>query len=74
MLRGAGFLVAALMLAGCGGNVQTEVRTVGGDHCSQVAAQRAADAAVNGYDRDMQRHIYDDTYRDCIRQRQSQLP
>ena len=33
--------------------------------CAAAAQQRAQDAGYNGYDRDMQKRIYDYTYTDC---------
>ena len=35
-------------------------------HCRSVATARASDANENGYDKDMQRKIFADTYRACI--------
>jgi hypothetical protein len=35
-------------------------------HCKTVAGQRKKDAAVNGYDDDMQQHIFDGTYKNCL--------
>lgn len=35
-------------------------------HCQGVARQRAADARANGYSLDMEKTIYDGTYKDCV--------
>jgi hypothetical protein len=35
-------------------------------HCKAVAGQRKKDADVNGYDDDMQQHIFDGTYKSCL--------
>lgn len=35
-------------------------------HCKAVAGQRKKDAAVNGYDDDMQQHVFDGTYKNCL--------
>jgi hypothetical protein len=34
--------------------------------CKAVADQRSRDSAVNGYDDDMQKQIFDGTYQTCM--------
>jgi len=35
-------------------------------HCQAVAKQRSQDASVNGYDKDMQKQIFNGTYQTCM--------
>ena len=36
------------------------------ESCVEVARQRAQDAGYNGYDRDMQKRIYEYSYTECV--------
>jgi|WetSurMetagenome_2_1015567.scaffolds.fasta_scaffold651156_2 hypothetical protein len=60
------FVIIAIGLSGCA--TQTNQPQAGeSGHCASVAATRANDAAVNGYDQDTQKRIYDSTVQDCLK-------
>jgi hypothetical protein len=56
-------VIMTIGLAGCATN-QPQAEESG--YCASVAAARAHDAAINGYDQDTQKRIYDGTYQDCL--------
>ena len=68
-------LIIVFCLFGCSSpsgtdTTDTQTPTVNrDDSCKAIAAARAQDAAYNGYDRDMQRLIYDEANADCAASR-----
>jgi hypothetical protein len=72
-----------VMLAGCGllepsGNAASsaDFAAFADRECREVARQRAADGAVNGYDRGMQALVARDTYNSCasLKQQRAAMP
>jgi hypothetical protein len=66
---------AAGVLAGCGpeirelpptGEVPVRQATPLDAHCRSVAAERANDALMNGYDLQIQQDIFQEAYQDCM--------
>jgi hypothetical protein len=58
-------VIIAIGLSGCATQTN-QPQAEESDHCASVAATRANDAAINGYDQDTQKRIYDSTYQDCL--------
>ena len=54
-------------LGGCAGQQTAGYRRAPADHCSMVAEQRMQDGGLMGYDEQLQKAIYRDTYADCVR-------
>lgn len=59
------FLLSAI-LSGCAETDEIVVPRPN-DVCSTVAVQRMKDGALNGYDRKLQKLVYDYTYADCVK-------
>lgn len=58
--------VLSAMVAGCA-RTEDIVVIKPNDVCSAVAARRMEDSALNGYDRRLQKIVYDHTYADCVK-------
>jgi hypothetical protein len=54
------------IIQGAAAAAPTAVSAATDSHCKAVAGQRKKDAAVNGYDDDMQQNIFDGTYKNCL--------
>ena len=63
-LKAAALLSVAL--AGCA-STDKVTRSKPANACSVVAEQRMRDGALNGYDRQLQKFMYDHSYADCAR-------
>jgi hypothetical protein len=61
-----GFAVLALVLGGCETQSAMPQTNLQNQNCAAVAEGRARDAGLNGYDGDMQKQIYDATYKECV--------
>ena len=74
MVRVACGFVLLTALSGCGDIRSTDERpdavamqvAFTDRSCREIALQRAADAAENGYDRDMQARVGRDSYQACL--------
>ncbi|HTF42864.1 MAG TPA: hypothetical protein VK641_03140 [Terriglobales bacterium] len=64
------WLVALLgfTVSGCAMHQTAAYRGSSTNRCSIVAEQRAQDGALNGYNEDLQRRVFIDTYADCEKQ------
>lgn len=65
-MREAMLAFAVVVLAACAGPDEGPPAELQDPHCRSIAADRARDAAENGYDEDMQRRIFEDSYRRCL--------
>lgn len=64
------FLAVMLLSAavsGCSTHQTITFRADPMDRCSTIAEQRADDGASNGYDQNLQKSVYRDTYADCVK-------
>jgi len=64
------WLVALLgfTVSGCATHRTAAYRGSPMDRCSMVAEQRAQDGALNGYNEDLQKRVFIDTYVECEHQ------
>lgn len=69
MLRGVWIAGACLALTGCGLSAPDEqhLPPMPDPRCAAAARERAADAAINGYDESLQRRVARDSYAICMR-------
>jgi hypothetical protein len=68
-MRMPGLLVVSLLtVGGCATEPDASPRTAetSDPACSAVAATRSRDAAVNGYDEEAQKNIWQDSYKSCV--------
>ncbi|MDR3526164.1 MAG: hypothetical protein P4L57_02720 [Rhizomicrobium sp.] len=61
-------IVSLLALGGCATepDSSTTVADASDPVCTATAAARSRDAAVNGYDQEAQRNIWQDAYKSCV--------
>lgn len=61
-------MISLLTLGGCAIEPTTGERLTDASDpaCSAAAAARARDAAVNGYDEEAQRSIWQESYKSCV--------
>ena len=60
-------VILSTALGGCAAQHTAVYRGTPADHCAMVAQQRMEDGGLMGYDEQLQKAIYRDTYADCVR-------
>jgi len=60
-------IIVLLGLGGCATQAESPQVAQQSVPCAAVAAARARDAGINGYDADRQKIIYEGAYKDCLK-------